>query len=252
MDADAKSRPAEAALAPASPASGSRRRKLLPWLAAGVTLFALAGATWFYWVGGRSDHSAVPVLGQTPHYQLINQNGEPVSSGDFAGKVQIVTALFPYCRELCPLVAANLAEFRDNVVRASDLEGRVVFVFFNVAPGDAGPADMRAFLKQYGWNPDDPAIQFLTGSPEEIRRVVQGGFHLFYERTKAGAEEEGARFLIENPLADRVKPDFDVAHADLVELVDGRGRVRQIFSSGTRIDDMRLRSAIVPLIAGSK
>jgi cytochrome oxidase Cu insertion factor (SCO1/SenC/PrrC family) len=60
-----------------------------------------------------ADHqrSALPVIGMAPHYRLVDQHGRTVSSADFAGKVRIVAPMFPYCTELCPLVAANLAEF---------------------------------------------------------------------------------------------------------------------------------------------
>lgn len=237
---------------PAKRAPG-RRVKAVLWSFLGVAFVALAGATLFLWAAGagQNSRSDLPVIGQAPQYRLVNQNGKPVSSQDFAGKVQIVTALFPYCREYCPLVAANLAEFRDTVVRSMDLKGQVVFVFFNVAPADAGPADMRAFLKQYGWNPDDPAVQFLTGSPKEIRRVVRNGYHIAYYRTQGDAEEEDARFLIENPLADRVKPNFDIVHSDLIEVVDGAGRIRKIFSDGARLGDRRLQSVIESLMAVS-
>ncbi|HUZ73789.1 MAG TPA: SCO family protein [Stellaceae bacterium] len=211
-------------------------------------LLALAAVALFLWFAGPSGNAELPVIGEAPHYRLINQNGKPVSSQDFAGKVQIVTPLFPYCRELCPLVAANLAEFHDNVVQKSGLKGHVVFVFFNVAPADAGPAEMRAFLKQYGWNPDDSAVQFLTGSPAEIERVVERGYHIAYYRTQGDAGDEGSTIKVANPLADRVKPNFDVKHADTIEVVDGAGRIRKIFINGARVDDMRLQSTIVSLL----
>jgi hypothetical protein len=41
---------------------------------------------------------------------------------------------------------------------------------------------MRIFLQQYGWRPDDSAMEFLTGTPKQIRRVVTGGFHIAYQR----------------------------------------------------------------------
>ncbi|MDE2166336.1 MAG: SCO family protein [Alphaproteobacteria bacterium] len=214
----------------------------------GALLALLAVTGLFLWFTNQDRQAALPVIGPAPQYQLVNQNGKPVSSGDFSGKVQIVTPLFPYCRELCPLVAANLAEFHDNVVQQSSLKGRVEFVFFNVAPADAGPKEMREFLKQYGWNSEDPSVQFLTGSPDEIKHVVEQGYHIAYYRTK-GDTDEGSTIQIANALADRVKPDFDVKHADTIEVVDGSGRIRKIFSDGTRLDDMRLQSAIAPLLS---
>ncbi|MBU6470642.1 MAG: SCO family protein [Gammaproteobacteria bacterium] len=246
---ESNSRSEQPLMAPGGSAPGKLRIKWLLWSLLGVVVLVFASAIAWRWLSPRNGQTALAVIGVAPHYRLVNQNGKPVSSRDFSGKIQIVTALFPYCRELCPLVAANLAEFRDNVVQASDLKGHVVFVFFNLAPADADPAEMRTFLKQYGWNSEDPELQFLTGSPEEIRRVVQGGYHIAYYRTPGEADVTDARFQINNPLADRVKPGFDIVHADTIEIVDGQGRIRKVFSEGARLDDNRLQSTIEPLLA---
>lgn len=232
-----------------SRALGARRYIVVAVSAASGALLALAAsAALFLWFAGHDRRAELPVIGEAPQYHLVDQNGKSVSSQAFAGKVQIVTALFPYCRELCPLVAANLAEFHDNVVQQSDLKGHVVFVFFNVAPADTGPPEMREFLKQYGWNPADPAAEFLTGAPDEIQRVVERGYHIAYYRTQGNGEEEGSTIRVENALADRAKPNFDVAHADDIEVVDGAGRIRKIFTDGTKVDDMNLQSVITSLL----
>lgn len=239
-------------VAPPARSQGSRPKRLIAGLAtaAGGALIALLGvAGLFLWSAGQDHHAELPVISAAPQYHLVNQNGKSISSQDFAGKVQIVTPLFPYCRELCPLIAANLAEFHDNVVPLTNLKGHIAFVFFNVAPADAGPKAMREFLKQYGWNPDDPSVQYLTGSPDEIKRVVQQGYHIAYYRTQGDKGKEGSPIRIDNALADRVKPDFDVIHAGTIEVVDGAGRIRKIFTDGTRVDDTDLLSAITPLLS---
>lgn len=61
--------------------------------------------------------------------------------------------------------------------------------------------------------------------------------------------ESHTTIQIANALAERIKPDFDVKHADTIEVVDGAGRIRKIFSDGTRVEDMTLLSAIAPLLA---
>ena len=235
------------------PASGGKgspwiRFRLLLAAVLGGALVALAAVALLLPLGA-ARRPALPVIGEAPHYRLIDQNGRTVSSQDFAGKLRIVAPMFPYCRELCPLVAANLAAFNDKVVRHSDLKGRVVFVFFNIAPDAAGPAELRQFLKQYGWNPDDPAVAFLTGSPSAVKRAVEGGYHIAYYRTE-GADDEASAVQIANPLADRQKADFDIKHADIIELVDGKGRIRKIFTEGSRVADMELEADLGALLPG--
>lgn len=211
-------------------------------------LVALAGvAALFLWLGPVGQ-PALPIIGEAPHYRLINQNGKPIASQDFLGKVRIVAPLFPYCRELCPLVAADLAGFDADGVQHSRLKGRVVFVFFNIAPGDSGPPEMRQFLKQYGWNPDDPSVQFLTGSAAAIRQVVEGGYHIGYYRTEGDSDDKPLPIQIANAVADRANADFDVKHADIVEVVDGAGQIRKVFTEGSRLGDQRLQAAISSLL----
>ncbi|HEX5454104.1 MAG TPA: SCO family protein [Stellaceae bacterium] len=213
--------------------------------AIGGALVALAAVALFISFG-RPARAELPVIGTAPHFRLTDQNGRSVSPADFAGKLRIVAPLFPYCRELCPLVAANLAEFNDRVVQRSPLKGRVEFVFFNIAPAASGPPEMRQFLKQYGWDPKDSSVEFLTGAPQAIRAVVQSGYHIGYYRT-AGDTDGDSPLQIKNALADRKNADFDVKHADIIEVVDGKGRIRKIFTSGSRVSDMRLEAVLAAL-----
>lgn len=226
----------------AGAATSPARLRLMLLSAVGGALVALIAVALLFPFGHRA-RGALAVIGTAPHYRLTDQNGKTVSSAAFAGKLRIVAPLFPYCRELCPLVAANLAEFDKHVVQVSPLKGRVIFVFFNLAPADSGPAEMRQFLKQYGWNPKDPAIEFLTGSPKAIRNVVEGGYHIGYYRTE-GDTDDDTGLQIKNALADRKKADFDIKHADILEVVDGKGRIRKIFTSGSRVSDMRLEAVL--------
>lgn len=230
--------------------ASSRLARLRPIALSAVSgaLIALIGVGGLFLWLVHSPEAGPPIMGEAPHYRLINQNGKPVSSQDFLGKVRIVAPLFPYCRELCPLVAANLAEFDADVVQHSPLKGHVVFVFFNIAPGDAGPPEMRQFLKQYGWNPEDRAVQFLTGSPDAIRQAVERGYHIGYYRTQGDSDDKPSPIEIANPVADRAKADFDVKHADIVELVDGAGHIRKIFTDGSRLGDQTLQAAIASLL----
>jgi protein SCO1 len=97
-------------------------------------------------------------------------------------KIQLVTFLFPYCTTLCPLITAHLVNLENLGLRPNGIEDKVEIVSFEVDPAHTGPPQMRAFLRQYGWNPQDPHWQYLTGSPADVRRVVQNGFGVWYKR----------------------------------------------------------------------
>ncbi len=201
---------------------------------------------------------ALQDLGPAPSWTLTDQNGRTVSSDSLRGKVLVVTFLFPYCRTYCPLIAAHLRGF-DSTLRSSGLADRVRFVAFDVDPGHTRPADLRTFLRQYGWDPAGHRFLFVTGSEAEIRRVVRDGFHVDYRRVQASEEGRGNASAgpdtlsspqpeVENPLADSAAVTYDVVHNDALELVGPDGKIRRYYGEADRISDERLLEDIGALL----
>jgi protein SCO1 len=250
-----------------SEANQSRTRRARPWLVGVVALvLVIAGTAGGFFAGrlagaartARTGTAAPPDLGPAPSYVLTNQLGQTVSSRQLSGKVQVVTFLFPYCTTYCPLITAHLIGL-EQLLAGSGAAGRVEIVAFNVAPGATGPAQMREFLRQYGWNPRDPHWQFLTGTPTEIRRVVTGGFHIAYERVADGDDDAAVQIIpgqtpqlrVANPLAEQAKPDFDVAHNDAIEIVDTHGRIRHIYQDADVVSNQQIWRVLQPLLGSS-
>ncbi|MDP2481066.1 MAG: SCO family protein [Candidatus Palauibacterales bacterium] len=203
-------------------------------------------------------------LGPAPHYTLTDQNGRRVDSDSLLGKVRVVTFLFPYCRTYCPLVAAHLRGLQSELESAG-LADRVQTVAFNVDPAGADRTRMRSFLRQYGWEPSGRAMEYLTGTPTEIRRVVTGGYHVDYRRVEEGGEGPGGAGAagdttgalapqpeVLNPLADSAAVTYDVVHNDALELVDPQGRIRRYYGEADRVSDERLVSDIRALLGGGE
>jgi len=234
-------------------------RRIVPYFAVLVVALGLGfGAGYWFFATGNGGRSRLPVIGKAPAYTLTNQLGEKVSSSAFAGKVQVVTFLFPYCTDYCPLIAAHLVGL-EQALEAAGLAGRVQLVAFNVDPAHTGPQVMADFMHQYGWDPHDTRWQYLTGTPDEVRRVVTGGFHVDYEQVPesladAQAEKAEKQGLynpppqVSNALAAAARPDYDVTHNDSMILVDPQGRVRRIYSEADRVPDSELIAAISALL----
>jgi protein SCO1/2 len=197
---------------------------------------------------------ALPVLRTAPRYTLTNQFGRPVSSDSFRSKVQIVSFLFPYCTTMCPLIAAHLANFENLGARPAGIADKVAIVSFNLDPAGTGPAQMRAFLKQYGWNPGDRNWQYLTGSPAAIRRVVRNGFGVAYQRVSLSSEARGGGVLpvvqleVINKIAEEAHPNYDIVHDDVIEIVDQKGRIRKIFENADTVGWARLLNVVQNLL----
>jgi cytochrome oxidase Cu insertion factor (SCO1/SenC/PrrC family) len=257
------------------PRGRGSRRLLTPVLAAaGVAIaagFFAAGLAARASGPSGSATSAPEIYGYAPSYQLIDQNGQRVSSRQFAGKVQVVSFLFPYCTSYCPLIARTTAELADSVA-AGPLRDKVQLVTFNVDPGGAGPVVLRKYIAQYGGHPSDPVWRYLTGSPTQIRQVITGGFHLYYNRVSlryeqkqlAEQERHAARRAITqaspqpytpsphepNPLATQAHVNYDVTHNDYVEVVNQRGEIVAVFDQASTLTAGQLLTAIRDALAG--
>lgn len=201
---------------------------------------------------GRLHARALPVLGKAPSYaHLTNQVGQTVSSAQFGGKVRIVTFLFPYCRTYCPLIAAHLAGF-EHTLADSGLQDRVQIVAFDVDPAGTGPKQMRAFLQEYGWQPDDLRWQYLTGTPKQIRRIVTDGYHIDYQQVTDDDSPQGRQQTLQPPvvnrLADKADVNYDISHNDGLVIVDAQGRIRKIYDQADMVSQQQLLNTIRPLI----
>lgn len=220
---------------------------------------------------GPAATAAPESYGPAPTYRLIDQNGRPVSSGLFAGKVQVVSFLFPYCTSYCPLIARTTAELADTIA-AGPLRDKVQLVTFNVDPTGAKPAVLRRYITQYGGHPDDPVWRYLTGTPAQIRATVTGGFHIFFNKVSLAYEQkqiteqerQAARQAITqaspqpytppphepNPLATQAHVTYDVTHDDYVEIINPHGEIVAVFDQASTLTQRQLLTAVKDALAG--
>ena len=206
-----------------------------------------------------SREATLPVLGTAPSYTMTDQLGETVSSASFRGKVELVTFLFPYCTTLCPLIAAHLADLERLGLGPAGIADKVEIVSFDIDPEHTGPRQMRAFLRQYGWNPEDRHWQYLVGSPAEMRRVASTGFGVWYKRVSLASEAgsgSGAPSDVEpeivNKLAEQSRADYDIVHNDVLEIVDQQGRIRRIYDNADTVGWQDLLARVRSLVGSAR
>lgn len=232
---------------PPSRSNSPSSRRLVIGGAAAVILFVVAIALPVVMRHPADSDGAVSTaesFGRAPAYTLTDQRGRRVESRQFDGKVQVVSYLFPYCTTYCPVIARNLV-LLDRQLSHDHLDQRVQLVAFNVDPGGAGPAQLRAFWSEFGGDPADPHFSFLTGTPAQIHAVVADGFHVDYERVPGGdASDATSPPTVPNPLAQRAHVNYDVEHNDFLEIVGPQGRIRQIFDNGSQVTPGQLVPAI--------
>jgi len=248
----------------ASSPSGQRAPGLvLPWwlLLSFLVVVAVAAALGGFIFGhgaAQNEADAVPVIGSAPDYTMTNQFGKKVASDSFHGKVQLVTFLFPYCTTMCPLITAHLVNLENLNLKPSGLAKKVEIVSFNIDPAGTGLKQMQVFLRQYGWDPKDPRWQYLTGTPDQMRRVVSNGFGVWYKRvedsdseSQSGSGMPGGAIVqpeVVNHLADQAHVNYDIVHDDVLEVVDPQGRIRRIFQNADTVSAQQLLATIEKVV----
>jgi cytochrome oxidase Cu insertion factor (SCO1/SenC/PrrC family) len=154
---------------------------------------------------------------------LVDEQGRKVSLGALAGKTVVLTDFLTTCQEVCPMTSVN---FRDAAlaVRAAGLGDSVEFVEITVDPERDTPSRLAAYQKLFGAQPN---WHFMTAGTATA--ALWKSLGVGYQKTPA-----------ENPaptdwLTGR-KLTYDVAHQDVVFVIDAAGHERWITQGNPSTD----------------
>jgi protein SCO1 len=143
-------------------------------------------------------------------FTLESENGRPLRLAGERGKLVLVAFLYTKCRDVCPLIAADL----DSIVRGLGKDaGSVRVLAVSVDPvGDTLPA-VRAYIRSHRLGPE---FHYLIGTREQLMPVWR-----------------------DYNIAVREQSVDQVVHAAPVLLVDRRGRARVYYQQPERPNDRR-------------
>ena len=183
-----------------------------------------------------------------PDWEFTNHKGETLSSDGLKGKAYVANFTWTNCRDTCPTLSLQMALLRDRLEEEGLLGGEVVLVSMSFDHERDDQERLSEYAHLFGAKGD--AWHFLTGSPEELERVITHGFGVSYipftpERGgTSGLKEEMAALLEENP-GDPTVSDFlggesisdfleiddsvDFNHQNVFVLVDDEGNIRQYY-----------------------
>jgi protein SCO1/2 len=171
-------------------------------------------------IGCSARGPDLPRLGTLPGYRLTDQAGRPWGSADLAGRPYVTSFFFTSCATICPKIMGAMHSV-DRQVTARG--GRVRMVSITVDPVTDDPAQLGSYGEKLGIDPGRWAL--LTGSPDELRRVIVDGF-----KTTMGDREAVGGDL------------FDIGHGARLVLVDAEGQVRGHFETDPTSLDTLVRA----------
>jgi len=155
-----------------------------------------------------SYRPSVPAFSLTPldppresfDFTLHDQFGKRVSLRDFGDKVVVLTFLYSYCPDICPLITQKLYETRRLLRGPAD---RVVFLAVTVDPERDTVKRLYEYSEQFDmvheWH-------FLTGSLDELIFIWE-----YYWVGKVSKDEKGR-----------------VMHQAPIHLIDPQGKIRVV------------------------
>ena len=134
------------------------------------------------------------VIGEVPHFEFINQNGETITNDFYKNKVYVVEFFFTTCPTICPKMNENMVKIQNEFYGNLDFG----IASFSINPTHDTPEILKEYAKLHGatlknWN-------FLTGDREKIYELANNGFTLYAgenSEAEGGFEHSGMFALVD-------------------------------------------------------
>jgi protein SCO1/2 len=112
------------------------------------------------------DGALLPGTVSAPDFTLTDRRGRRVSLRQYRGHVVVLTFLSTTCRPTCPLIAQQIRGALDELGGGGH---SVPVLIVSADPTADTPAAVRRFLREAALT---GRVQYLTGPPTELRRVL--------------------------------------------------------------------------------
>jgi cytochrome oxidase Cu insertion factor (SCO1/SenC/PrrC family) len=159
---------------------------------------------------------ALPPIDRVSEHVLLGSDGKPAPLLGLAhGRFAIVAFVYLGCHDAagCPLLLAALQATDRRLAASPELRGRVRLVTVSFDPARDGPAEMASLRRALA--PRGEWLFFTSRDEAELRPVLEDfGQDAVRELAREGAGESALR------------------HVAKVFLVDGEGRIRNVYGSG--------------------
>lgn len=173
-----------------------------------VIFWIAGGMAFIFWNGGRLAEKPLPVLGEVPAFQLVDQKGRVFDSRSLEGKVWIADFVFTYCAGPCPMMSSVMRRFTDHLGHFENVR----FVSISVDPARDTPERLLQYSAAFEADPEK--WFFLTGDKQAIYDLSQQHFRLAVGET-----------------APEMRMPHAILHSTKFVLVDAKGRIRGYFDS---------------------
>jgi cytochrome oxidase Cu insertion factor (SCO1/SenC/PrrC family) len=152
-------------------------------LLAALAVFLLVALAWqwgFISSAGREGQSSGIARIGGP-FALTDQNSQPRSKKDFAGRLMLIYFGYSYCPDACPTALQVMSSALQALgPKASDVQP----IFITIDPARDNPAHLKDYVENFF-----PGMVGLTGSEDAVKKAADA-YRVYYRKATDGDSTE--------------------------------------------------------------
>jgi protein SCO1/2 len=151
-------------------------------------------------------HSRLAVIRSAPDFALTTQTGQTLHLSNLRGKVLLVSFIFTTCNGTCPATTHRMSQVHEELQKHGlCADGRIRFLSITLDPARDTPEVLDRYMRLYDIDGKD--WNFLTGPVDQVTKTIQAWG--MWARPAANGQ---------------------LNHPSRIFLVDGHGRIREIYN----------------------
>jgi protein SCO1 len=160
------------------------------------------------------DEPAIPppLLGALPAFNMVSQEGEPVTPAHLLGQVVVLDFIFTRCPDVCPIMTSQMAALQHSLPAQPFGGAPLRLVSVSVDPDHDTPPILKAYAAKFG--ADLNSWTFLTGTSADVGDLADGLMQALV-KTPAGAAGDVPA----------------ITHSQRMVLIDATGQVRGFYET---------------------
>jgi protein SCO1 len=123
--------------------------------------------------GGRPTGQVAGIAPIGGPFELVDDNGKPVSDKQLAGKPFAMYFGYTFCPEICPTTLLDLSRWIKNLGPDAD---KLNYAFVSIDPERDTPKLLHLYLSSF-----DPHIRGFTGTGEQVAKIARE-YRVYYKK----------------------------------------------------------------------